>query len=552
MHYTAFLKILSRFTSKRQNRTSKNILSIINPMEKIYSLISCRVSSEKQVKEGHGLESQEQRCRKYSNEKGYTFEETFLDEGVSGAVFDRPAIRQILSHIDKNPHKKYVVIFDDINRIARDVQVHWAIKKEFELRGAKVESPNFKFEDTPEGTFIETILAGKSQLDRQQNARQVVQKMKARFECGYFCLSACPCGMEYKQTAEHGKLIHIKEPEASIIKDALEGFASGRFIMQSDVLNFLLKNRDAFKNNKRIDLNFVKRILTSIVYAGYVEYAPWEVARRKGHHEALISIETYEKIQEKLQKSEKKVTTRDNEEFPLRRLVYCSVCGKKMTGAYHTSKKKVRTPHYTCNNTDCKANPKNIKRAELEKDYKELLHRIAPESEIIDLTKAIALDVWQKSMDDIKSSESEILRENKKRDEQIENYITLASKASNDFAREKYETMAEALEKENKASKKQALPSNNLNTDDAISEVLDFLGTPDKYWEKTNLKGKFMVHDLIFTSNLMYDAQNRFGTPEISLPFTIKDAFSTASSRRVDRTGLEPATSSVQMRRSTR
>jgi DNA invertase Pin-like site-specific DNA recombinase len=127
-----------------------------------FSLISPRVSSDRQVQGGHGLDGQEQRCRKYSDEKGYIYEKTFPDEGISGAILDRPAIKQMLQHIDNNPVKKYIVIFDDINRIARDVQVYWAIKKEFESRGVRIESPNFKFEDTPEGKFIETILAGKA------------------------------------------------------------------------------------------------------------------------------------------------------------------------------------------------------------------------------------------------------------------------------------------------------------------------------------------------------------------------------------------------------
>ena len=115
--------------------------------------------------------------------------------------------------------------------------MHWAIKKEFESRGARIESPNFKFEDTPEGNFIETILAGKSQLDREQNKRQVRQKMQARLESSIYCFSA-PCGLEYKKTAEYGKLLHIKEPEASIIRESLEGFANDRFLTQTDVLNF--------------------------------------------------------------------------------------------------------------------------------------------------------------------------------------------------------------------------------------------------------------------------------------------------------------------------
>ncbi len=35
------------------------------------AVIYCRVSSPKQVKEGHGLQSQETRCREYAKHKGY-------------------------------------------------------------------------------------------------------------------------------------------------------------------------------------------------------------------------------------------------------------------------------------------------------------------------------------------------------------------------------------------------------------------------------------------------------------------------------------------------
>ena len=518
-------------------------------MEKLYSLISPRVSSERQVREGHGLESQEQRCRKYSDEKGYIYEKTFPDEGVSGAILDRPAIKQMLQHIDNNPNKKYVVIFDDINRIARDIEVHWAIRKAFTLRGAVVESPNFKFEDTAEGKFIETILAGKSQLDREQNARQVRQKMKARLECGVYCFSA-PAGMEYKKTSEHGKLLHVKEPEASLIRNALEGFANDRFLTQLDVLNFCLKNKEKL-NGKKINFNFVKRILSEIIYTGYIEFPKWEVKRKKGFHQPLINLETYEKIQAKLKRPEKKLTERDSVEFPLRQLVCCSICGEKMTGSFHKGKHRYYA-HYFCTSKNCPAKPRNIPKSFLEGEYKRLLGKIAPESEIIELTQAIAMDVWHKSIIGVKTSEKATEKEIETREAQIEIFIDLIPKATNDLVRTKYESRIEILENEILTIKKQTTPSDYLNCEEAISEVLDFLGTPVDYWEKTNLEGKFMMHNLIFTANPMYNAQNGFGTPEISLPFTIKDAFSNSVSSSVDRTGLEPATSSVQMRRSTR
>ncbi|MBL8564640.1 MAG: recombinase family protein [Hyphomicrobiaceae bacterium] len=44
---------------------------------------------------------------------------------------------------------------------------------------------NFNFEDSPEGEFIEAIIAAQSQLERQQNSRQVRQKMRARIINGY-------------------------------------------------------------------------------------------------------------------------------------------------------------------------------------------------------------------------------------------------------------------------------------------------------------------------------------------------------------------------------
>ncbi|MCG8604369.1 recombinase family protein, partial [bacterium] len=38
------------------------------------AVIYCRVSSKKQKKDGHGLDSQEHRCRQYADARGYQVE----------------------------------------------------------------------------------------------------------------------------------------------------------------------------------------------------------------------------------------------------------------------------------------------------------------------------------------------------------------------------------------------------------------------------------------------------------------------------------------------
>lgn len=136
-------------------------------MEKKKCLIYCRVSSQRQVNEGHGLDSQEVHCHEYAKSQGYEIVETFRDEGESGGLFDRTGMKQLLSYLEEHrvESEKIVVIFDDLKRFARDTEIHFALKKEIYGRNGTVESPNFKFEDTPDGKFVETVLAAHAELD---------------------------------------------------------------------------------------------------------------------------------------------------------------------------------------------------------------------------------------------------------------------------------------------------------------------------------------------------------------------------------------------------
>lgn len=57
------------------------------------AVIYTRVSSKAQLRKGDGLASQEQRGREFATFKGYEVLQVFRDEGVSGGIVDRPAIK---------------------------------------------------------------------------------------------------------------------------------------------------------------------------------------------------------------------------------------------------------------------------------------------------------------------------------------------------------------------------------------------------------------------------------------------------------------------------
>ena len=50
--------------------------------------------------EGHGLASQETRCREYAKHKGYDIIDVFRDEGLSGKLLDRPNMKAMLDYQD--------------------------------------------------------------------------------------------------------------------------------------------------------------------------------------------------------------------------------------------------------------------------------------------------------------------------------------------------------------------------------------------------------------------------------------------------------------------
>src|SRR6056297_1176124 len=262
------------------------------------ALIYCRVSSSKQRLEGSGLESQEQRCRAYADDKGYEVEAVFPDDVSGGGDFmKRPGMVALLSYLDAQKGKPYVVIFDDLKRFARDTEFHLKLRREFTKRGATIECLNFSFEDTPEGKFIETIIAAQGELERDQNRRQVKQKMMARVEKGYWVFHA-PVGYKFITERAHGKLLAPDEPIADCLREALNGYADGRFRSQAEVQRFLESKPEFPKDapNGKIRAWKITKLLRNPLYAGYVHSETWDVSLRKGHHEALIGFGTHEKI----------------------------------------------------------------------------------------------------------------------------------------------------------------------------------------------------------------------------------------------------------------
>jgi len=514
------------------------------------ALIYCRVSSDRQVKEGHGLDSQEKRCRDFAQNNDLLVEKVFREEGITGGLFDRPAMKNLLDYLDKHVGKKYVIIFDDIKRFARETTIHFQIKSEIYGRGSRVASPNFRFEDTPEGKFVETVFAAQAELERNQNKRQVIQKMKARLDLGYwpFCP---PPGLKNMQDPARGKVLQPQPPLSDIYKEAIEKFESRELLTQEEVQAFILKRYREYGIKRPLSLNGTRNILTEILYTGYVEYQPWSVALKKGQHSGFISLETHNHVLDILNERSRPHLRKDYDaDFPLRPYMLCKHCGVPMTASWHKGRSK-RYPHYWCKNKNCPYWSKTINRDKIENEFVKLLIELKPTTEMVELAKTIFIELWESSKHDFIAQKQRVKDELRGIDEKKQSLLDKLIKTNNEAVIRAYEEeiarLDELKRKLTSESKIEMFSEDDLGT--AFDTVMTVMKDPAAIWKTGSQEWKRNLIFMYFEGGLAYDYQNGFGTSILALPVKLINELWTSQSKHVEMPGIEPGCGETRLQK---
>ena len=486
------------------------------------ALIYCRVSSKSQELEGHGLQSQETRCREYASLKGYDVEAVFPDTITGGGDFmKRPGMVALLSYLDAQPTENYIVIFDDLKRFARDTRFHLDLRDAFRKRGALIECLNFKFDDTPEGEFIETIMAAQGALERKQNGRQVAQKMRARMLNGFWIHQA-PAGYKYVSEKGRGKLLVRNEPLASIVTEGFEGYASGRFETQAEVRRFFASHPD-FPRNKvdKVTQQRVTDILINPLYTGFICSKNYSIDWLDGHHDALISLETFDRVQAR-RKGTAKAPMRKNigNDFALRGFVTCGCCGVPLRSSWATGRSQ-RYAYYLCQTKTCGSYGKSIARDKLEGEVGNILKTLQPNETMINLVKATVKSAWNQRLAQFESAAASAKRQIRQIEKQTESLLGRIVETTNESVITAYEGKIADLEHNRIRLQQQAAnyatPTGTF--EEKLEPAFQFLASPWKLWETGQIALQRAVLRLAFKERLAYHLKQGARTPQIALPF---------------------------------
>ncbi|MEM7198394.1 MAG: recombinase family protein, partial [Pseudomonadota bacterium] len=322
--------------------------------------------------------SQETRCRDYARYHGYEIVKVFKDD-KTGEMINRPGMNAMLAFLRQHKSNPHIVIIDDLNRLSRSVKAHIALREGIAAAGGILKSPSIDFGDDADSELQEFLMATVSQHQRRKNAEQTLNRMQSRMRNGFWVFQA-PIGYCYAKHAGGGKILIRDEPLASIIQEGLEGFASGRFGSQAELVRFF-EQYPAFPRDKHGDVRFqrVNEILSRTIYAGYLDHAAWGVRMLKGQHEPLISLEAHHQIQDRLSGKNRVPARKDvREDFPLRGFIKCGDCGNPLTANWSKSKTGKKHPYYLCFTKGCPSYRKSIRRDALEGDFGALLKRMQP------------------------------------------------------------------------------------------------------------------------------------------------------------------------------
>lgn len=487
------------------------------------AIIYCRVSSKAQTKRGDGLNSQETRCREYAKYKGYDVRNVFTDD-LTGQTSDRPGLQSLLKYLKADRKTPHVVIIDDLSRFARRVPIHFELREAIALAGGILESPSVELRDDADGELHEYILASVSQHQSRKNAEQTLNRMRARAMNGYYVFSA-PAGYKYQRVKGHGNMLVKDEPVASILKEALEGFASGRFQTRVEVKRFLETKPDFPKclPNGTIRHQRMRDYLGRITYAGYIEIPNWNVPLREGQHEAIISLATYQKIQERLAKGAYAPARIDlNHDYPLRGFVTCADCDKPLTACWSKSSTGKKHPYYLCYNKNCVSNRKSIPKAKIEDEFAELLTNLTPNENMFALAKAMFENAWDVRLGQFKQHKQSYQDKIVALDIQIEQLVDRIVDSESQTAITAYEKRIAKLEREKMVAQENASKSKgpSRSFDEMFERAMVFLANPCKLWLSDDYNDKRAALKLTFTGRLAYDRKTGFRTPQVSEPFT--------------------------------
>jgi site-specific DNA recombinase len=517
-------------------------------------IIYTRVSSDEQVK-GTSLDDQETKCREYCTKNEIGVVAVFREEGASAKSADRKEFLKAINFCAKNKGTVDAFVVLRVDRFARNTEDHFSVRKTLADYKVRLHSVTETIGNNPMEKLMETILAASAEFDNSIRAQRCSGGMLARVKEGVWPWKPPPgytCGQNKKQGQKKSEPDKPDENVFPIIQKGLKLYATGMYT-QTEILEYYRRSKLAQISGLTVNLKLIDRLLTKQLkfYAGILVNNLTEYVEYPGKHVPMITEEEMHRIA--LIKSGKKITVkkdRTNADFPLKRFVRCAACNHPLTGSSARGNGGTYA-YYHCYNPECQFKGKSIAKKTIEERFQVRLKSVKPKEGFLKLFEETVLSKWEKERKSFESASTvqetaiKTLEERKKKISQM--------REDGEYTAEEF--LARKAEVDNELlTTKITLSENRIEQFDIEAVLIyakNFASTLDVQWFEVSPGTRQRFQKLVFPKGIAHNRENGFQTAPLGLIFELNRQFVASDSSLVDRTGFEPATSSLQMKRST-
>ena len=274
----------------------------------------CRVSTDEQAQQGFSIDHQRERLIAYCHSQGWDDYRLYIDDGYTGTNLDRPELTRMLQHIDGGRIQTVVVYkLDRLSRKQKDAL--YLLEDVFDKRECTFKSATEPFDtSTPLGKAMLGILAVFAQLERDTIIERTTSGRRTRIRRGLWYGGRTPFG--YRWDKEKQQLVIVPE-HAEIIRQIYKQYLQGKSL--SELADWFRMRVSDIK----LDHKGISQLLGRIVYTGRLSTGTQETV--EGRHEAIISSELYEMIQN--ERARRSNGSTPSGTYLLSGLCRCGVCG---------------------------------------------------------------------------------------------------------------------------------------------------------------------------------------------------------------------------------
>lgn len=311
----------------------------------------------------HSLQAQKEYYQQMiENKSNWKFAGIYADKGISGTrIKQRAGFCEMMKDCEAGKINKILV--KSVSRFSRNTVDLLRVVRQLKNQNISVWFEEQKIDSmTEEGELMLTLMAAIAQAESESISENEKWAIRKRFELGIGNTKRRTFGYQWA-----GERMVIIPEEAEVVKQIFADFLAGYSHMK--IADRLTEKGITTVNAKPFSTSSISRILRNITYTGNTllqkTFIQDPISKKKkmnngelpqyfvqNTHEAIIDMETFQKVQEKFaynKEAGKFPYNHTGKKYPFTKKVICGCCGRHYTRQlWNTGKNAGKCPTWVC------------------------------------------------------------------------------------------------------------------------------------------------------------------------------------------------------------